>query len=316
MSFKARRWVATALSVSLLIQMHIAANGYAAPLAKIAFTCAHEENFDICVMDEDGGKEVKLTDDPERDDQPSWSPDGTRIAFRRNLVIHVMDSDGRNLMELIGGGKPAWSPDGGRIAYTGSGRQIWVMDGDGGNRIQLTDWGQNYSAAWSPDGVRIAFVTARRHGGPEIYAMDSDGNNEARITHDLKPKDNPSWSPDGQWIAYDESIGVLPSQIYVVESDGSGRTERLTDSAPAKWRPAWSPDGGTIAYVAWELEILGATSTIDLMTTDGKHLKQLSEDGISCDDPDWFYLKGWSVSPATNFVTIWGKIKEPASARR
>ena len=98
-----------------------------------------------------------------------------------------------------------------------------------------------------------------------------------------------------------------------VETDGSGRTERLTDNAPAKWRPAWSPDGVTIAYVAWELNV---SSTIDLMTTDGKHLKQLSEDGTYCDDPDWFYLKGWSVSPETNFVTIWGEIKTPASARR
>ena len=143
--------------------------------------------------------------------------------------------------------------------------------------------------------------------------MDSDGNNQVRITHDLAEKDNPSWSPDGQWIAYDESLRVWLSQIYVVEADGSGRTERLTDNPPTKWNPVWSPDGDTIAYVAWERDV---SSTIDLMTTDGKHLKQLSEDGTNCFDLDWFDPRAWSVSPAANFITMWGEIKKPTSGRR
>ena len=322
MSFKARRMLGRALVLSLCIQMHIATDGYAALQAKIAFTCGRDDNYEICVMDADGGNDVRLTDDPAWDSQPSWSPDGDRIAFsKNNSAIYVIDSDGRNSMRLTGGREPAWSPDGTKIAFTrfkALKKQVWVMDADGGNEAQLTNWGENYSPAWSPDGVQIAFVSAKRHGGPEIYAMDSDGNNQVRITHDLRPKDNPSWSPDGRWIAYDESLQVWPSQIYVVETDGGGRTKRLTDASPTKWSPAWSPDGATIAYVAWEWlkwEMLGATSTIDLMATDGMHLKQLCEHGTSCDHPDWFYLKGRSVSPATNFVTIWGKIKEPAAGR-
>ena len=312
MSLKARRMLGGALVFFLFIQMHIAGYAYAALQAKIAFTCAHDENFDICVMNDDGGNEVKLTDDPVRDNQPSWSPDGTRIAFRRNLIIHVMDSDGRNLMKLTGGREPAWSPDGGKIAYTGGGMQVWVMDADGGNQTQLTQWGENDTPAWSPDSNRIAFVTARRHGGPEIYAMDSDGNNQVRITHDLKPKDNPSWSPDGQWIAYDESFQVAVSQIYVVEADGSGPTKRLTDRGPSKRNPAWSPDGDTIAYVAW---IPGLSNTINLMNRDGMHLKQLTKAHFFSADPDWFDPVGRSVSPAANLVTIWGEIKRPTVGR-
>ena len=325
MSFKTRRMLGGALVLSLLIQMQIATIGYAAPRAKIAFTCVGMDgNRDICVMDGDGGNEVILTDDPAWDEGPSWSPDGDRIVFASDrgdnpgLNIYVMDSKGRILMKLTNessNGQPAWSPDGTKIAFTRSfrGVHIWVIDADGGNLIQLTHLGSNYSPAWSPDGVRIAFVSAKRHAEPEIYAMDSDGDNQVRLTDDLTPKDNPSWSPDGEWIAYDDRVGWL-SQISVVRTDGSGRTKRLTDHEPSKGNPAWSPDGDTIAYVVRED---GVRETIDLMTSDGRHLKQLTEDdGIARFDPDWFDPVGRSVSPAGNYLTIWGKIKEPASARR
>ena len=316
MSFKAGRFLAAALVVSLLIQMHIAASSYAARGTKITFTCRGVDlNEHICVTDGDGGNEVRLTDDPKWDSSPSWSPDGTRIAFSRGYRIHVMDSDGRNLIELTRGRAPAWSPDGAKIAFTRSKAkdQVWVMDANGGNEAQLTQWGENDNPAWSPDGVRIAFVSAKRHGGPEIYVMDSDGGNQVRITHDLRLKDNPSWSPDGQWIAYDESLAGWLSQIYVVEADGEGRTKRLTDNPITKWEPAWSPSGDTIAYVVWEE---GVSMTIQLMTPDGMHLKQLTEDdGIDRLQPDWFDPVGRSVSPARNYITIWGEIKRPTSGR-
>ena len=316
MSFKVGRLAGTVLVVSLLIQMQIAENGHAAFGAKIAFTCWGSDSREICVMDADGRNEERLTDDPEWNHQPSWSPDGDRIAFNRSYHITVMDSDGRNLIELTHGSEPAWSPDGTKIAfarYKALKKQVWVIDADGGNEVQLTNWGENYKPAWSPDGARIAFVSAKRHGGPEIYAMDSDGNNQVRITHDLKHKDNPSWSPDGQWIAYDDSVRVWLSQIYVVKTDGGGRTKRLTDSLITKKNPVWSPDGETIAYAAWEKDVSG---TIDLITTDGKRLKQLGEAHAFSDDPDWFDPRAWSVSPDANVITTWGEIKRPKSARR
>ena len=163
MSFKARRLAGTVFVVSLFIQIHIAVNGYASRGTKIAFTCVGVDgNRDICVMDGDGGNEVRLTEDPARDEGPSWSPDGTRIAFNNGHAIKVMDSDGQNLIELTPIGRaPAWSPDGTKIAFTGFKalkKQIWVMDADGGNQIQLTHLGSNYNPAWSPDGNRIAFV--------------------------------------------------------------------------------------------------------------------------------------------------------------
>jgi TolB protein len=324
MLFKIRRSLGAALAIYLLIQMHIANTGYAAPPAKIAFTSTRGGNFEIYTMDSNGANQLRLTDDPAYDVEPSWSPDGDRIAFvsareKRGLNIHVMDSDGRNLMELTkesSNTEPAWSPDGTKIAFirVKRGTHVWVMDADGGNQMQLTQLGSNYSPTWSPDGVRIAFVTRKRHGGPEIYVIDRNGNNEERLTHDLEKKGHPSWSPDGQWIAHESLHRGDGYQIFVVRTDGSGHRKQLTRKPPHKERPAWSPDGGWIAYVE---VVPNKNTTIHLMTAEGIHLKQLSAGHAGDDnDPDWYALVGWSVPPAGNFVTIWGKIKKPTAGRR
>ena len=97
MTFRAARFSAAALIASLLVQMQIAERRirrFSGP--KIAFTCKRDGNFDICVMDGDGGNEVRLTDDPAKDHEPSWSPGRQQgLRFNRDHHIYVMDSDGR-----------------------------------------------------------------------------------------------------------------------------------------------------------------------------------------------------------------------------
>ena len=149
-------------------------------------------------------------------------------------------------------------------------------------------------------------------GGSEIYAMDSNGNNQIRLTHDSEEKENPSWSPDGQWIAFDSYRNKV-YHIYVVKTDGSGRTSRLTRRRQDHSHPAWSPDGDTIAYTIREP---GGFRTINLMARNGRHLKQLSKADFYSADPDWFDPTAWSVSPVASFVTIWGEIKAPPAGRR
>ena len=321
MSFEARRCLTAVFVLSLLILMHIAQIGYAAERPKIAFSSTRDGNSEIYVMDSDGRNQVRLTDDPANDLDPSWSPDGERIAFVSNRErgqeqIYVMDSDGGNPMRLTNDSthqEPAWSPNGDKIAYVRNrgGRQIWIMDADGGNQTQFTEVGQNRHPAWSPDGGRIAFRSLK-NGAAGLFVMEKNGSNPKRLAPDRNITSNPAWSPDGQRIAYDESLGFWPSSIYVVESDGGGQPESLTDNLTNKWGPTWSPDGDMIAYVQ---EVPNNRTTIHLMTAEGKYLKQLSAAHVGDDTPDWYAPSGWSVSPAANFVTIWGEIKTPAAGR-
>ena len=120
-----------------------------------------------------------LTQGPDDDKDPAWSPDGTQIAFARGTrgppgahEIYVMDSDGRNVRALTDGpgdkGGPSWSPDGTRLAFfsvlDGDG-SIFIMDADGGNVVRITQAeGVDEKPAWSP--VLQPLLPAREAQGP------------------------------------------------------------------------------------------------------------------------------------------------------
>lgn len=157
--------------------------------------------------------------------QPTWSPDGSRIAFTSNrggdFDIYVMDADGsdqRRLTDMVGrDSSPAWSPRGDRIAFVNGGDttfaglvnstecndpNIYLVSADGGLPVKLTDKGANTDPSWSPDGKRIAF-TSDRDGDYEIYLLDVAANHLVRLTNNEGVDDvDPSWSPDGAGIAF------------------------------------------------------------------------------------------------------------------
>ena len=305
------------LSVMLLSGELWLMGGLAAQKSQIAFTHLGFDNFEIYVMDADGGNRENLSNHPLHDEDPDWSPDGTKIAFVSNrnhseYQIYVMDADGKNQIKLTDGPlekrDPDWSPDGGKIAFTVRDRRsrIDVMDADGENRVVLEN--EASRPAWSPDGGQIAFVSGR-DGGSEIYVIGADGQGLERLTDDFLSGHSLSFSPDGRRIASDSTHGEF-YHIYVMGADGKKR-KWLTHNKEHHVHPTWSPDGGTIAYVVADDDVLSAK--IHLMTADGKHLKQLSKVRDAIDDQPDFSPAGLAVSPTSKIASIWGRLKKRAS---
>jgi Tol biopolymer transport system component len=101
---------------------------------------------------------------------------------------------------------------------------------------------------------KIAFVSSRDFNS-EIYSVNADGTDLARLTNDPSIDLEPAWSPDGQRIAFtsdrhfDGSGPTAVPNLYVMDADGSNVT-RLTSSPSGARDPAWSPDGSRIVYYA------------------------------------------------------------------
>jgi Tol biopolymer transport system component len=142
-------------------------------------------------------------------DQPSWSPDGSRIAFERYSSlggelpdIYVIGVDGTGLTRLTTNPfhdmYPAWSPDGSKIAFAsnpGAGMEIYVMNPDGTGLVNLTNnpAPREFGPAWSPDGTRIVFLS-HRDGNDDIFIMNPDGSGPVNLTNHPAADDSPAWA--------------------------------------------------------------------------------------------------------------------------
>jgi Tol biopolymer transport system component/formylglycine-generating enzyme required for sulfatase activity len=226
---------------------------------KIAFTSEQDGNFEVYIMGSDGSDLQRLTNHPNEDYWPTWSPDGAQIAFASNregnfeiYAINVDGSDLRRLTHETGDDlEPDWSPDGTQIAfmvYRDGKSDVFTMKPDGSERKRLTDSdGDNYLPKWSPDGTQLVFVS-ERDGNPEIYIMDADGGDQKRVTDNPSDDRYPSWSPDGTQIAFYSSRDGN-RELYIMEVNGSN-PRPLTHDNVQVWVSTWSPDGSQIAFTS------------------------------------------------------------------
>ena len=209
------------------------------------------------------------------------SPDGTRIAFDMLGDIYVMPIGGGNPTRIAAGlayeQQPRWSPDGTRIAFVSDragGDNIWIMNADGSNRKQLTkeDFRLLNQPSWSPDGRYIVakkhFTTSRSLGTGEVWLYHVDGGGGVMLVKRADEKlqkelGEPTFAADGKSIYFTRNITPGNTFQYAQDSNSalfaieryeleSGETNRVTGGNGGAVRPTPSPDGKYLAFVRRE----------------------------------------------------------------
>ena len=300
---------------------------YASDVPYIAFSSNRDGNYDIHIMDIKGKHLQNLTNSPANEFEPTFSPDGQRMAYvsyRHDgyAEIYVMNLKTKVSHRLTHHPKhdnnPVWSPDGRWIAFD-SNREgtydIYKIEPDGKNLQRLTHEGQrNLNPAWSPDSQFIAFDSSGRVDKSGIYIMDADGGNPRRLANQPRAGQVPSWSPDGKQIAFcdlilgNRDILLTPDRnIYTINVDGSHLRKRTRHPAD-DLAPNWSPDGRSIVY----LSVWNQQTDIYLIKSGlGRRTGQLTRHPARDTDPTWVPTGSLSVSPtAETRTTLWSRLKQ------
>jgi len=168
--------------------------------------------------------------------------------------LTLADPDGARPIVLLESREPimspSWSPDGSQVAYVSFEtnrpaifRQVLAT----GEREQLTNFrGLNSSPAWSPDGNTLAMVLSK-DGSPDIYLMDMASRRLTRVTRHYAIDTEPSWMPDGRSFLFTSDRGGRP-QIYRYDLR-SGLTERVTFEGNYNARARVAQDGRNVVLV-------------------------------------------------------------------
>ena len=220
---------------------------------------------------------------------PSWSPDGSRIAFgvpTSNPRYMVADSDGSRRYTLASGqvgSPPVFSPDGRRILFSlgnGSSYDLHSVAVEGGGLQKLTARGDVSGVDWSPTGA-IAFIS-----GGDVWTVAPDGGGARVLVDSERAFRAVTFSPDGSRIAW-----FAADKVWTASADGTNaKAVADTEGRVLEWNDiTWAPDGTRLAFRSGA----GGVDRVRVVGFDGSGLRTAAE---AAQTPDW--------SPAGNRLAL------------
>jgi eukaryotic-like serine/threonine-protein kinase len=283
-------------------------------MGQVAFASDRGGNMQVWLMDSGTKKAHQITDQKDGACQPTWSPDGLRMAFispcpskqdtYQGSVIYTINldpsgkSDQSSVVQLTKGLEgdydPAWSPDGKRIAYTslsGGKSSIYILNLDD---LSIQDISQSTKSdkqpAWNPSGLQLAFV--RQFLASQIWIMSSNGQVQSQYSVS-GPVNNlwPAWSIDGQVLFYSQTSPEpnVPQLVYLPYEDRfTSKENRIPTNPKGETGPVAevhpSPDGFWLAFESWPD---GINHDIYIMNINGSNRERLTTDRAFDFGPVW-----------------------------
>jgi Tol biopolymer transport system component len=232
---------------------------------------------ELFVMDVATRQMKRLTDNAVYDGQPTWSPDGQQIAYRREEAfltnntqlitdsLRLIHADGSNDTEIFPCPRscnlPAWSPTADQIVFqmtlsppleatSEAPANLYLIRSDGRELRPLTRDAQPvWRPRWSSDGQQIVF---RRSADQPLRAIDMvSGQETAFDPKDMRGADEPIFTPDRSGVVFSAYGAAKGQRLYRLNvSDGSiGLLLNAADDYPPDMKePDWSPDGKQIVF--------------------------------------------------------------------
>jgi Tol biopolymer transport system component len=219
---------------------------------RVAFSSNRQGNWNIYVIDADGGQARPLTEDSAHELHPSWSPDGTRLVYCRlgpvsqRWELWLVDVENPMVKQQIGFGLfPEFCPVAGtgangadRIVFQRARERgsrlfsVWSMDIRGEDAGYLTELASNASAAlinptWSRDGKRVAYASvpleatseSGKPGRSDIYLLNIDGTGETNLTADDAVNLMPAWGAENTIFFISDRSGT--DNIWSLSGQGA-----------------------------------------------------------------------------------------------
>jgi len=260
---------------------------------RIAFVSRQGNRYKLNIADWDGENVVTPLNSPEPIISPSWSKDGSRLAYvsfeskKPVVYVHTLTSGQRKAVANFKGSNsaPAWAPDGSTlaVALTIDGlSQIYLIPSDGGGqpRRLTSSTSIDTEPVFTPDGRSLYVHVGSRRLATALPHPRWRRRRHARHLHRHLQRRARASSPDGRSLAY---VSRRDGKFLVVVRDLSSGAEQVLSEGGREESPSFAPNGRWIMYATQA----GGRDSLVAASVDGRVRQRLTSNAGDIREPTW-----------------------------